>query len=436
MLKYAENERLKRIIHYLNRYIEQDMPIQEQALQTIQKYITHDSTEFYQNRKSLFEDDEDEYPNRDLQTFLNYVRQDSNYIWLQKISRDSVLIEMLNLSDKSVQFWANNGRTSYQRFWANNESGDTIGTWIEILPGGNRLKLYIDKEVFPAYAVTRDKVNKPTTILGNQMQKDYYSISSMNIADIKRRYWTYYAEVDLYMSQGKVTNWASGGENSLSVLSNLRYYYNYNRNKTSWENWIHYRLGFMKSGSQDIRKNDDRLEFNSKVGQKAFKHWYYTAQFNILTQLFNSYQYPNNADPELISNFLSPGYFTLSLGMDYKPNGDFSLVLSPIAGKWNYVRDTTKIDASRYGVQKGKKVKREAGAQLNLISRKNNLFKILNLTNELKVFMSYEKKDKYLNLGKDDEKKKIIYTETIYDENYSRKLQFKETLNLGVKFRF
>jgi hypothetical protein len=144
--------------------------------------------------------------------------------------------------------------------------------------------------------------------------------------------------------------------------------------------------------------------------------------------------------------------------MDYKPNGDFSLVLSPIAGKWNYVRDTTKIDASRYGVQKGKKVKREAGAQLNLISRKNNLFKILNLTNELKVFMSYEKKDKYLNLGKDDEKKKnipltanwkmtinfkinyfitaSIYTETIYDENYSRKLQFKETLNLGVKFRF
>ena len=29
-----------------------------------------------------------------------------------------------------------------------------------------------------------------------------------------------------------------------------------------------------------------------------------------------------------------------------------------------------------------------------------------------------------------------IYTETVYDENYSRKLQFKETLNLGVKFRF
>ncbi len=29
-----------------------------------------------------------------------------------------------------------------------------------------------------------------------------------------------------------------------------------------------------------------------------------------------------------------------------------------------------------------------------------------------------------------------IYTETIYDENYSRKFQFKENLNLGIKFRF
>ena len=82
----------------------------------------------------------------------------------------------------------------------------------------------------------------------------------------------------------------------------------------------------------------------------------------------------------------------------------------------------------------------------------------MSLNNEFKIFMSYEKKDKYLNMGKDNEEKKhipltanwkmtinfkinyfmtaSIYTETIYDENYSRKLQFKENLNLGVKFRF
>lgn len=84
------------------------------------------------------------------------------------------------------------------------------------------------------------------------------------------------------MSQGKLANWTSGGENSLSLLSNIRYFWNYNRNNTSWENWVHYRFGFMKNGDEDIRKNEDRFELNSKLGQRAFKHWYYTAQFNVL----------------------------------------------------------------------------------------------------------------------------------------------------------
>ena len=203
------------------------------------------------------------------------------------------------------------------------------------------------------------------------------------------------------MSQGKLANWTSGGENSLSLLSNIRYFWNYNRNNTSWENWVHYRFGFMKNGDEDIRKNEDRFELNSKLGQRAFKHWYYTAQFNVITQLFNSYE---------------------------------------------------------YGVEQGKRARREAGARIDLRSTQNNIFKIMNIRNELTWFMSYEKKDHYLNFESDnEEKKKIpftvnwklnidfninyfmrasIYTETIYNENNSKKLQFKENLNLGVNFRF
>ena len=35
-------------------------------------------------------------------------------------------------------------------------------------------------------------------------------------------------------------------------------------------------------------------------------------------------------------------FTTLSLGLDYKPNENFSLYLSPIAGKWTFVRDTDR----------------------------------------------------------------------------------------------
>lgn len=458
LMQYAENERLKKVVDYLKRYTSQNIGIQEQALNTIREYITYDSIEFYQNNEHLLTGDYEDYLNTDLQTFVNYIRRDSNHLWLQNASRDSTFLEVMNLADKSVRFWINNGRTKYHRFWAYNKLGDTIGTWIQVMPHKNRLKIYVDEDVYQAPAIEK-KSQSAHERLHNIPGKEYFVIVKPVVGELHRRYWTYYSEVEIAMSQGKLANWASGGENSLSLLSNVRYYWNYNRNKTSWENWIHYRFGFMKNGSEDIRKNEDRFELNSKLGQKAFKHWYYTAQFNALTQLFNSYDYPKDKERELVADFMSPGYFTLSLGLDFKPNNNFSLVLSPIAGKWNFVRDTAKIDAKRYGIQEeGKRSRREAGAQMNLFSKVNNLLNIMEVINELKVFMSYESKDKYLNKGKEDEEKKhipltanwkmtlnfrinyfmsaSIYTETIYDENYSRKLQFKENLNLGVKFRF
>lgn len=457
LIKYAENERLKNIVNYLRSYTQSYIPRQEKALRTIQQQITFDSIEFYKDNRHLLTGDFEDYANTDLQTFIRYIRNDSNYLWLRDASRDSVLLEVMNLSDNSVRFWINNGITSFYRFWANTKAGDTIGTWIEVMPAGNRLKIYVDEDVYQVPTLQK-KIQEKKEIIANPIPKEWFVLQPVHLGTLKRRYWTYYSEVELNMSQGKLANWASGGENSLSLLSNLRYYWNYNKNKTSWENWMHYRFGFMKNGDEDIRKNEDRFELNSKLGQKAFKHWYYTGQFNLLTQLFNSYDYPKDADRVLVANFMSPGYFTLSLGMDYKPKDNFSLFLSPIAGKWNFVRDTSKIDAGRYGIEQGKRYKREAGAQLNLYSKITNIFKILDLTNELKVFMSYESKDKYINKGTENEEKKripltanwkmsinfkinyfmsaSIYTETIYDENYSRKLQFKENLNLGVRFRF
>ena len=118
-----------------------------------------------------------------------------------------------------------------------------------------------------------------------------------------------------------------------------------------------------------------------------------------------------------------------------------------------------RVSTDRYGItEAGKRFKREAGAQLYLNSKISGLAKIMDITNELKLFMSYEKKDRYINKGQENEMRKhlpmtlnwkmtlyfkinyfltaSIYTETIYDESFSRKLQFKENLNLGVKFRF
>lgn len=457
LIRYAEDERLKNVVDYLKRYA-QTMGKKEQALETLEQKITYDSIEFYKNTEYLLTGDFEEYINTDLQTFVNYIHQDSNYIWLRDASRDSVQLEIMSVADNSIRFWVNNGQMQYYRFWASNKVCDTIGTWIQVMPQGNRLRIYVDEDVYQSPAIEKKHAELHEAGIPNGFNDEYFKLTPMKIEQLHRRYWTYYSEVELAMSQGKLANWTSGGENSLSLLSNIRYFWNYNRNNTNWENWVHYRFGFMKNGDEDIRKNEDRFELNSKLGQRAFKHWYYTAQFNVITQLFNSYEYPLEQDKKLVANFMSPGYFTLSLGLDFKPNDRFSLFISPITSKWNFVRDTAKIDIRRYGVEQGKRARREAGARIDLRSTQNNIFKIMNIRNELTWFMSYEKKDHYLNFESDnEEKKKIpftvnwklnidfninyfmrasIYTETIYNENNSRKLQFKENLNLGVNFRF
>ena len=149
---------------------------------------------------------------------------------------------------------------------------------------------------------------------------------------------------------------------------------------------------------------------------------------------------------------MSPGYFTLSLGLDYKPKDNFSLFISPISGKWNFVRDTANIPVKRYGIEAGKRSSRSAGAKMDVKSKVTNILKIMDIDNQLNMFYSYDEKDR----KKNDEKilpltinwkmtlsfkinyflRTSIYTELYYDQNSSDKVQFKENLNLGVNFRF
>ncbi len=404
LLRYVENENIQYTTGYLKRYAHRNIAAHEEALTQLQRYITSDSTLYIENVKSLLSGDYDEYQNTDLQTFVSLFKVDPNYLWLKKADRDSVLIELTSTNESPIKFWINNGEMQYYRFWAGNKLRDTVGSWVQVMPKGGKIKIYLDEDVYQTSTIEQMYQEERAPIY-NAPSKKYFESIPCNTPEIKYRYWTYYSEVEITMSQGALKNWSSGGENSLSLLSNLRYYWNYNRNKTSWENWVHYRFGFMKNGEEEMRKNEDRFELNSKVGQKAFKHWYYTAQFNLVTQLFNSYDYFKDKPRKLVANFMSPGDFTLSLGMDYKPNSNFSVIISPIAGKWTFIRDTTKISPNRYGIKEaGKRFKREAGAQVYLISKLNNLSKILSIDNELKVFLSYEKQDKYI---KDEENEEV-----------------------------
>jgi len=72
-------------------------------------------------------------------------------------------------------------------------------------------------------------------------------------------------------NQVSLTNWAAGGQNSISLsgIGNLFAYYK--KGKVSWDNNLDLGYGLIKQDEEKIRKNDDRLEFNSKLVYDAYK---------------------------------------------------------------------------------------------------------------------------------------------------------------------
>ncbi|MFN3940442.1 MAG: DUF3078 domain-containing protein [Chitinophagales bacterium] len=163
--------------------------------------------------------------------------------------------------------------------------------------------------------------------------------------------WTIGGNSVFTINQTSLTNWAAGGENSFSGNLVLLAYAKYKFEKTTWDNTAFFNYGLITANdNQDIRKNNDRLELNSKYGRYAFGKFYYAGLANFLSQFRPGYDYlidPQATTP--ISTFMAPGYLTLSVGMDYKPNDKFSLYLSPATGKFTWVNDPYIAALGTYG---------------------------------------------------------------------------------------
>ena len=163
--------------------------------------------------------------------------------------------------------------------------------------------------------------------------------------------WTLGGVISVNGQQVSLTNWAAGGNNSISIGGLASVFARYRKGKIAWDNNLEIGYGVIKQGNnKKWWKNDDRIQITSKIGREAAKHWYYSALADFRTQFVDGYNYPN--DSVYISRFMAPGYGLLSLGMDYKPNDHFSAFISPITGKFTFVNDDKLASAGAFGVQK------------------------------------------------------------------------------------
>ena len=261
--------------------------------------------------------------------------------------------------------------------------------------------------------------------------------------------WSVGTFVQLGFSQLSLTNWSSGGNNNVALNTYLNIYRNYAiKEEMFWENRLQVGYGFVQSFGDRYRKSDDKLIFDSKLGYRAFRNFFAAASFNFRSQMTNGFTYPANTDPVLVSGPFAPAYFSLGVGMDYKPFQPLSVNFSLLTG--NLVIVEKRGLRTRYGNKIDQAAKLELGAQLKFEYR-HKISNNLTINSTLNLFSDYLGTPKnvkvYWDLFIDTKINKFfsasIRTNLIYDDEIliadkddrmAPRIQFKEILSIGFSY--
>jgi hypothetical protein len=266
------------------------------------------------------------------------------------------------------------------------------------------------------------------------------------------KYWKGSGVFAANFSQVSLTNWASGGQSSMSGVFMVNYLAQYKKDSLSWDNYFDLRYGFLKEDGNDLTKSSDRIEFNSKVGYNTGGGWNYAGLVNFKSQFAPGYNYPRTSGDVYMSKFLSPAYINIALGMDYK-NEVMSLFFSPATGKFTIVNDDALSAAGEFGVDPGKKFRAEFGGSARL-GFKKEIFKNVTAASKLDLFSNYFHNPQnidvdwtfMLNMKVNEWLSANFMTQLVYDDDIkimdadtgkgAPMVQFMEMFGVGLTFKF
>lgn len=197
--------------------------------------------------------------------------------------------------------------------------------------------------------------------------------------------------INMNLSQGTLSNWAAGGDNfSLAITSYVNYYVYQKGKKHTWDNNLDFNFGFIQTSSLGARKNDDRVEVISKYGLQidTTQKFYVSALYDFRSQLFDGITYYTGDSGTLTSSFMSPAYFLLSVGFDYKPNQNFSLFLSPATERLTYIASNRLAPKGVYGVLPFHHYQNQVGAFASINFGKE-IFKNVTYRGKMDLFSDY-----------------------------------------------
>ncbi|MDB4087145.1 DUF3078 domain-containing protein [Flavobacteriaceae bacterium] len=270
--------------------------------------------------------------------------------------------------------------------------------------------------------------------------------------EIENNKWKNSGNATFLLNQSSFSNWTSGGQSSISGTLQVNYNFNYADNGWAWDTkWIS-NFGVNKiSGSEFLKKTDDRIEINSVLGKKfnndIIGKWSYSSFFNFQTQFAKGYRFGNdsNGNPNRTekSRFFSPATTQLGVGLYWKKSKDFWVNVAPMTGKLilvnKFFTENLNENQTYFGVKKGGNNRFELGASIRAYY-KSEIFKNITLENRLSLYSDYL--DKPQNVDFDCTFNFVMkvnqYISTnlifqfVYDDNEIKRVQVREVLGLGL----
>jgi hypothetical protein len=263
------------------------------------------------------------------------------------------------------------------------------------------------------------------------------------------RGWDTQGSFGLNFNQVSLSNWAGGGESSISVGELINLEATLTTRKGIWENQLLSAYGLIRQGKgdeADFRKTDDQLQLLTRYNYLIDDRWFLTALADFRTQLDVGYEYSENADGQVvetkISNFLAPGFLVASVGATYKVPERFTLTVSPTTAKFTFVTDQDLANEGAFGVDPGENMRSEFGASL-IGTYKRPIAENISFRTSLGLFSNYGefnhtdvnwdatlvmKVNKFVN--------STISSQLIYDEDVINKTQWRNVINVGFLYSF
>ncbi|MBC7565417.1 MAG: DUF3078 domain-containing protein [Pedobacter sp.] len=269
----------------------------------------------------------------------------------------------------------------------------------------------------------------------------------------KINYWKTVTAIGIDLNQGQYSkNWRGGGVNNIAIGGLLNYKTIYSKESYSFTSEIRLEYGKVKNKDQLQKKTKDRIFWDNKANLQFSKSWFFYGAITFESQFDRGFVYKriDNIEQEfLISKFMAPGYFTESIGFEYKPVNYFSTRFGTGTAKQTIIIDTTvynqKYNPGYFGVDrsKNKNFRNELAFQVTSTFDKQ-IFTNVGLYCRYNMFIPYDRPldhvDHSLDVRLTSKINKFMNASlsgtALFDKDADREIQARQNLSIGFGFTF